>query len=44
MNDLLIALTAWQVGATVVTANLAEFGRIRDHLPGLVVVSPAADG
>ena len=40
MNDLLIALTAWQIGATVVTANIGDFGRIADHLPGLVIVEP----
>jgi len=42
MNDLLIALTAWQIGAVVVTSNLAEFGRIAAHVPGLLVVSPVA--
>jgi len=36
-NDLLIALTAWRIGATVVTANVEEFTRIRRHLPGLSV-------
>jgi predicted nucleic acid-binding protein len=40
INDLLIALTAWQIGATVVTSNLDEFNRITEHLPGLVVVAP----
>jgi len=34
-NDLLIALTAWRIGATVV--NVEEFTRIRRHLPGLSV-------
>ena len=41
-RDLLFALTAWRIGATMVTANIGEFGRIAEHLPGLVVVDPAA--
>ncbi len=40
LNDLLIALTARQIGATVVTGNLSEFRRIAIHLPGLKVVAP----
>ena len=40
MNDLLIALTAREIGATVVTGNVAEFNRIADELPGLQVLSP----
>jgi predicted nucleic acid-binding protein len=40
INDLLIALTAWRVGATVVTNNLTEFRRIAEILPGLSVVAP----
>jgi predicted nucleic acid-binding protein len=40
MNDLLIALTAWRIGATVVTGNRGEFSRIAEHLPGLLVVEP----
>lgn len=40
VNDLLIGLTAWRIGATVVTSNLAEFSRIATHLPGLLVVPP----
>jgi len=40
VNDLLIALTAWRIGAAVVTANLREFSRIGKHLPALVVVTP----
>jgi predicted nucleic acid-binding protein len=40
MNDLLIALTAWRIGATVVTANLADFRRIATHLPGLRLIAP----
>ena len=41
VNDLLIALTAWRIGATVVTANVEEFTRIRRHLPGLSVAPPS---
>ena len=40
MNDLLIALTAWRIGASVVTGNSNEFNRIAQHLPGLAVVEP----
>jgi predicted nucleic acid-binding protein len=40
MNDLLIALTARQIGATVVTSNLKDFHKIANHLPGLIFVSP----
>ena len=40
INDLLIALTARQIGAAVVTSNLKEFRRIAGQLPGLAVVSP----
>ncbi|MBI2218583.1 MAG: type II toxin-antitoxin system VapC family toxin [Candidatus Rokubacteria bacterium] len=40
IDDLLIALTAWQIGATLVTANLAEFHRIAASLPGLSVAAP----
>src|SRR4030065_1482391 len=40
INDLLIALTANQIGATVITSNLAEFNRIKEHLQGLSVASP----
>lgn len=43
MNDLLIALTAWQIGARMVTGNIGEFSRIAEHLPGLVVVDPAVE-
>lgn len=39
-NDLLIALTARQIGATVVTNNLDEFRRIAVRVPGLRVVAP----
>lgn len=40
INDLLIALTARHIGATVITSNIAEFHRIGEHLHGLSVVSP----
>jgi len=40
INDLLIALTARHIGATVITRNIAEFGRIREHLPGLSIANP----
>lgn len=40
LNDLLIALTARQIGATVVTNNLDEFRRIAVRVPGLRVVAP----
>ena len=40
INDLLIALTARQIGATVLTSNLDDFSRIARHLPGLRIVAP----
>jgi len=40
LNDLLIALTAGQIGATVITNNLEEFRRIAARVPGLRVVAP----
>ena len=40
LNDLLIALTARQIGATVVTGNIREFRHIAGHLSGLKVVAP----
>jgi len=40
LNDLLIALTARQVGAAVVTNNLGEFRRIAAQVRGLRVVAP----
>jgi predicted nucleic acid-binding protein len=40
VNDLLIALTARQIGATVVTNNLDDFRQIATHLPGLRIVAP----
>ena len=39
-SDLLIALSAWQIGATVVTRNTAEFARIQRRLPALAIASP----
>ena len=41
VNDLLIALTARQIGATVLTSNLEDFRRIARHLPGLRIAVPA---
>ncbi len=40
LNDLLIALTAKQIGATVVTNNLDEFRRIAVRAPGLRIAAP----
>ncbi len=40
MNDILIALTAREIGATVVTNNLLEFRRIAGKVPGLKVMAP----
>jgi predicted nucleic acid-binding protein len=40
VNDLLIALTARQIGATVLTSNLDDFRRIGRHLPGLRILAP----
>lgn len=40
MNDLLIALTARGIGATVITRNLNEFEGIAAHVPGLKFSSP----
>lgn len=40
VNDLLIALTARQIGATVLTSNLDDFRQIGRHLPGLRIVAP----
>jgi predicted nucleic acid-binding protein len=40
VNDLLIALTARQIGATVVTSNVDEFRQIARHLPGLRLAAP----
>jgi predicted nucleic acid-binding protein len=41
VNDLLIALTARQIGATVVTSNLDEFRQVAVHLSGLKIAAPA---
>lgn len=40
MDDLLIALTAREIGAAVVTRNGREFNRIASAVPGLVVLAP----
>ncbi len=40
MNDVLIALTAREIGATVLTNNLLEFRRIAGKIPGLKVAAP----
>jgi predicted nucleic acid-binding protein len=40
INDLLIALTARHIGATVITNNVGEFRRIASRLPGLTVTAP----
>ena len=40
MNDVLIALTAREIGATVVTRNILEFRRIAAKVPGLKVAAP----
>lgn len=40
MNDMLIALTAREIGATVATSNLQEFRRIATKVPGLRVAAP----
>jgi predicted nucleic acid-binding protein len=41
MNDVLIALTAREIGATIVTGNVLEFRRIAAKVPGLKVVAPS---
>jgi predicted nucleic acid-binding protein len=43
LNDLLIALTARQIGAAVVTNNFDEFRRIATRLPGLRIVAPVTE-
>lgn len=40
VNDLLIALSAWQIGATVVTSNVDDYREIGRHLAGLRWVTP----
>jgi predicted nucleic acid-binding protein len=42
MNDVLIALTACEIGATVVTSNVAEFARVAEELSGLRILAPSA--
>jgi predicted nucleic acid-binding protein len=39
MNDVLIALTAREIGATVVTGNVLEFRRIAGKIRGLRIVA-----
>lgn len=40
MNDVLIALTAREIGATVITGNVLEFRRIAGKIPSLKVTAP----
>jgi predicted nucleic acid-binding protein len=40
INDLLIALTARSIGATLLTGNVGHFRQIGRHLPGLRIVAP----
>lgn len=40
MNDVLTALTAREIGATVITSNVLEFRRIARKIPGLKVTAP----
>lgn len=40
VNDVLMALTAREIGAAVVTSNVLEFRRIAAKVPGLMVVAP----
>lgn len=40
LNDVLIALTARQIGAAVVTGNVMEFRRIAAKVSGLKIVAP----
>jgi predicted nucleic acid-binding protein len=40
INDLLIALTARQIGATVITSNLEDFHQVATRLSGLRIVAP----
>lgn len=42
MNDVLIALTACEIGATVVTSNVVEFERLSEEVSGLRVLAPSA--
>lgn len=43
INDLLIALSARQIGAAVVTSNVLDYRRIAAKLPGLRVIAPASN-
>lgn len=40
LNDMLIALTAREIGATVITSNLLEFRRLAGKISGLKVMAP----
>jgi predicted nucleic acid-binding protein len=40
MNDVLIALTAREIGATIVTSNVLEFRRIAAKVSGLKILEP----
>ncbi len=40
VNDVLMALTAREIGATVITSNVLEFRRIAGKIPGLKVAAP----
>ena len=40
INDIFIALTAREIGATVITSNVLEFRRIAVKAPGLKIVAP----
>ena len=40
INDVLMALTAREIGATVITNNVLEFRRIARKLPGLKAMVP----
>jgi len=44
LNDLLIGLTAREIGATVVTRNREDFARIATVVPGLAVTAPWSAG
>jgi predicted nucleic acid-binding protein len=44
VNDLLLALTARQIGATLVTSNLDDFRQIARHLPGLRIRGAGLNG
>jgi predicted nucleic acid-binding protein len=40
VNDILIAVTAYRMGATVITENEKDFSRIASHLPGFRLSIP----